>query len=133
MVGENESLARREIVFLLDPVEHLARSLFGEGQQQDALGGDPFLPKSPVALDQHPRFSGAGSGDDQQRPVGVIDRGPLGVGQRRAGRDHRTNRLADPLPDPAGAPVPCCRNRISRTAGAPIPSFSRSINIVRSR
>ena len=84
-----------------------------------------------VALDQDPRFAGARPGHDQQWSGGVLDRRALRLGERQAGGDHRGNRLPDPPLDAAG--TPSCRNRISRTAEAPIASFNRSINIVRSR
>src|SRR4029077_2444470 len=121
----------RKIVFLLDTVEHLARGLLSEGQQQDALGRDALLAKPPVALDQDARLSGAGTRHDQERPLRVVDGGPLGVGQRPASGDHRHD--FHPPWGEGRAGVPDCRNRISRTAVAPIPSFSRSINMVRSR
>src|SRR5438309_2128673 len=65
MVGENESLAGWEVVFLLDSIEHLTGGLFCEGQEQDALGGHALLAQAPVALDQDPRFSGARPRHDQ--------------------------------------------------------------------
>ena len=65
MVGENESLAGWEVVFLLDSIEHLTGGLFCEGQEQDALGGHALLAQAPVALDQDPRFSGTRPRHDQ--------------------------------------------------------------------
>ena len=65
MIGENEPLAGWEVVFLLDPIEHLAGGLLGEGQEQDAFRGHALLAQTPVALDQDPRFSGTRPRHDQ--------------------------------------------------------------------
>jgi hypothetical protein len=43
VVGEDESLAGRKVIFLLDAIEHLAGGFFGEGEEQDALGGNALL------------------------------------------------------------------------------------------
>jgi hypothetical protein len=117
VIGEDESLAGGQVVFLLDSVQHFPSRLFREGQEQDLFRRHPLLPKPPVALDQHARLSGARSGHDQQRTRSMSDRSPLRVGEGGPGRDHRDD----------------WRNRISRTARAPIRSLSRSINMLRSR
>src|SRR6266849_4240262 len=130
MVGKDEALARRQVVLLFDPIEHFARGLFREGQQQDLFGRHAVLAKPPVALDQYPGLSGARSGDDQQRPLGMRDRGPLRVRERRGGRDQRSDF---PPPLVARVVAPDCRKRISRTAVAPMRSLSCSINMPRSK
>src|SRR2546422_1177317 len=117
MIGEDESLAGGQVVLLLDPVEHLARCLLGEGQQQDLFRRRPLLPQPPVALDQHPRLSRTRAGHDQQRSRSVLDRGPLRLGEGAVTSDHAED----------------CRKRIWRTTTAPIRSLSRSISRLRSR
>src|SRR2546422_4293962 len=117
MIGENESLAGGEVVLLLTPVEHLARRLLGEGQEQDLSRRHALEPKPPVALDQHPRLSRARAGHDQQRSHAMVDCGPLRLRERGGTRDHAED----------------CRKRIWRTTTAPIRSFSRSISKLRSR
>src|SRR6267143_5675050 len=117
VIGEDESLAGRQVVLLLDPVQYLARRFFRERQEEDLFSWYAFLPKPPVALDEHPRLSGTRAGHDQQRTSGMGDRGPLRVGEGCGCRDHPEN----------------CRKRISRTARVPIRSLSRSINMLRSR
>src|SRR5438067_12697853 len=117
VVGEDESLAGGKVVFLLDPVKHFARGLLREGQEQNLFSRHAVLPQSAVALDQHPRLPGARTGHDQEWPTGVVHRCPLGLREGGGTRNHPED----------------CRKRISRTAGAPIRSLSRSISMVRSR
>src|SRR2546429_3814707 len=117
VVGEDESLAGGKVVFLLDPVRHSARALLREGQEQNLFSRHAVLPQPAVALDQPPRLPGARTGHDQEWTSGVVHRGPLGLREGGGTRDHPED----------------CRKRISRTAGAPIRSLSRSISMVRSR
>src|SRR3984893_18811765 len=119
VVGQDESLARGEVVLQLDPIQHLAGRFLGEGQEQDPLGRHPLLAEPPVPLDQHPGLPGARAGDDQEWSDGVGDRRPLGGGEGGGPVAHRDG--------------PDWRKRISRTAGAPMRSLIRSINMPRSR
>ena len=119
MVGQHKALARRQLVFQLDTIQHFTRRLFGERQQQDLLGRHALPSKPAVTLDQDSSLAGPSARHDQQRSLGVRHRRLLGVGQPDGVRDHRDG--------------PAWRKRISRTTGAPIISFSLSIRPRRSR
>ena len=54
---------------LLDALEHLAGGLVGEGQQQDAPGGDALIQQPGDAVGQRARLAAAGAGDDERMPL----------------------------------------------------------------
>ena len=63
---------------------HLAGGLVREGDGQDPLRGHaPVANQRRDAKRQHPRLAGAGAGEDQERPVAVVDRLPLGGVEQR--------------------------------------------------
>ena len=49
------------------------RGAAGERQEENALGGNPPFYKVGDAVDQGSGFPGAGTGDDEERPVAVGD------------------------------------------------------------
>ncbi len=53
---------------LAHPPHHLARGLVGEGQQQQALGGDPLLQQPRHPVHQRAGLARARPGQDQRRP-----------------------------------------------------------------
>ena len=58
----------------VDAVAHLARGLVGEGNGEDAPRADVLLADEVGdAVGDDARLAGAGPGEDQQRPVGLLD------------------------------------------------------------
>ena len=102
-----------------DPLAHLGRRLVGEGDREDLPGaglagrqqvGDP--------VGEDAGLAGAGAGQDQQRPVGVLDRlalrrveareqplDPVGAGLGRGAEEASPRRPRRTLGRPAGSPA----------------------------
>jgi hypothetical protein len=88
VIGQDVTLARRQVVLALDPVEHFAGGLLGKGEQQDTLGGHALLAKAAVTFHQHPGLPGARTGNDQEGTGRVSDRPALSLVESRTGADH---------------------------------------------
>ena len=59
----------------LDALLHLVRGPVGERDRQDLAGrGDARLDQVRDAVGEHARLARSGAGDDEQRPIGVLDR-----------------------------------------------------------
>ena len=65
VVGQHKALARRQLVFELDAVQHFTGGFFGERQQQDLLGRHALGSKPAVTLDQDACLAGPGAGHDE--------------------------------------------------------------------
>ena len=57
-----------------DPLPHLGRRLVGEGDGQDGARVEPLLEQPGHAVGDDPGLARAGAGQDQQRPLGGLDR-----------------------------------------------------------
>ncbi len=57
-----------------DPVQHLARGLVGEGEEQDLTRWYPVFDEAAGAVDQGPGLAGAGAGEHEHGSAGVHDR-----------------------------------------------------------
>jgi len=62
---------------LLDPAQHLASRLVGEGQKEDAGGRDAVLDQPAGAVDKRARLAGSRAGERQHGPPGVHHHGEL--------------------------------------------------------
>ena len=62
---------------LAQALAHLLRRLVGEGDRQDLPRRHPALDQPRDAVDQDAGLAGAGAGEDEERPVAVLDRRAL--------------------------------------------------------
>ncbi len=74
------------------PLQHFARGLVGEGQEQDVLRLDPVLDQVGDPVGQRPGLAAARPRDDEDRPRLGHDRGILLVVERGAVIDLRAGR-----------------------------------------
>ena len=95
--GADEAAARRAAEQLLDPLDHLARRLVGEGDREHLVRSRQTLGQEPGdPVGEHPRLARAGAGDDEQRPLAVAHgAGLLGVevGEQVVGGAQRSSGL----------------------------------------
>ena len=93
---------------LVDPLAQLARRLDVVGQDEELLGQEVLLRlEQPAdALDDDAGLAGARAGDDDDRPVAMLDDGPLLIGQREVlGAQWRPAALRRCVLLPARLPV----------------------------
>ncbi len=85
-VGDGEAGGGRGAHRCFDALAQLAGGLDVVGQDQEVLGEEVFVRGQEVAdaLDDDPGLARAGAGDDDQRPIAVLDDGALLGGQRGA-------------------------------------------------
>ena len=85
---------------------HVLRGLRRGGQRQHLLGVGPLLDQPGQPVLEHRGPARAGDAGDQQRPTGMGDRCPLGIGQSVGQGGHRFQDMpAKPKAGPA-----CCRS-----------------------
>ena len=75
MEGGHPHRPHRAADQVADPLAHLRRRLVGEGDREDLAGaGLPGRQQVGDPVGEDAGLAGAGAGEDEQRPAGVLDR-----------------------------------------------------------